>query len=94
MCLSFSDLRLNVSVQCLTVIKSFRLSMVCRHGPESMDCYAFLMLINNSINKKDSFTLLILVIIEFYKRKYKKCRNLKQQRHFKTLCLFFLFSKE
>ena len=27
--------------------------------------------INNSINKIDSFTLLILVIIEFYKRKYK-----------------------
>ena len=26
---------------------------------------------NNSINKIDSFTLLILVIIEFYKRKYK-----------------------
>ena len=28
-------------------------------------------LINNSINKIDSFKLLILVIIEFYKRKYK-----------------------
>ena len=28
-------------------------------------------LINDSINKLDNFTLLILVIIEFYKRKYK-----------------------
>ena len=30
-------------MQCLTVFKSFRLSMVYRHGPERMDCYAFLM---------------------------------------------------
>ena len=51
-------------------------------------------LINNSIHKIDSFTLLIMVIIEFYKRKYKQCRNRKQQRHFKTVCLFFLFSKD
>ena len=28
-------------------------------------------LISNSVNKIDSFALLILVIIEFYKRKYK-----------------------
>ena len=29
-------------MQLLTVLKSFRLSMVYRHGPERMDCYAFL----------------------------------------------------
>ena len=27
-------------MQFLTVLKSFRLSMVYRHGPERMDCYA------------------------------------------------------
>ena len=46
-------------MQCLAVIKSFRLSMVCRHGPERMDCYAFYgrkgQLINISINKIDIF---------------------------------------
>ena len=44
-------------MQCLTIFKSSRLSMVYRHGPERMDCYAFFdgkkgQLINNSINRE------------------------------------------
>ena len=85
-------------MQFLTVLKSFRLSMVYRHGLERMDCYALFdgengQLINTSINRQ-FYTAEIGYSFEFHKRKYKKCRNLKQQRHFKTLCLLFLFSEE
>ena len=43
-------------MQFLTVLKSFRLSMVYRHGPERIDCYALFdgkdrQLINTSINR-------------------------------------------
>ena len=30
-------------MQLLTVLRSFKLSMVYRHGPERMDCYAILI---------------------------------------------------
>ena len=44
-------------MKCLTVLNSFSLSMVYRHGPKRMDCYAFFdgkwgQLINNSINRQ------------------------------------------
>ena len=44
-------------MQFLTVLKSFRLSIVYRHGPERIDCYALFdgkngQLINTSINRQ------------------------------------------
>ena len=57
-------------MQCLTDTKSFRFADMVQEGWIAM----FFdgnngQLINISIHKIDSFTLLILVIIEFYKRK-------------------------
>ena len=57
-----------MSLQCLTVFKSFRLSRVGRFSPERTAHYAYQYLtdgeVYNRINNLYSFKLLILIVVE------------------------------
>ena len=57
-----------MSLQCKTVLKSFRLSRVCRFVPERIAHYVYQYLtdgeVYNRINNLDSFKLILLIVVK------------------------------
>ena len=82
-------------MQGFTVFKSFRLSRVGRFIPEKTAHHMYQYLtegeVYNRIKNLDSAKLLLLIVVQICLGKGKQCRNLKQQRHYKTynVCSFF-----